>query len=232
MRKEIDKNNYKTKTKEQNQLDRDYFFTVVVCTYNRDKILPRALNSLTKQKFKDFEVIVVDDGSSDRTFSVVKEYRNLLNLRYIYQQNKGLSLARNVGGFSANGVYITFLDSDDEYKSHHLASRYKILSENQNIDLLLGGVEVVGNNLVPDANNPDSLIEISNCVVGGTFFIKKEFFRKLEGFRALDFADDYDFYKRAVAEKANIVEVQLPSYIYYRDMDDSICNTLMKKKSK
>lgn len=230
MRKEILDNNYKTTLKQQKNNNIEYFFSVVICTYNREKLLPRALNSLTKQKYKDFEVIIVDDGSTDRTFSIYQEFRNTLNLRYIYQQNKGLSLSRNVGGFSANGEYITFLDSDDEYKDEHLQTRYELLKENRNIDLLMGGVEVIGNNYVPDANNLDKLINISECVIGGTFFIKKEFFYKLQGFRQLDYSDDYDFYQRALDEKAKILKVDFPTYVYYRDTEDSICNTIINNR--
>lgn len=232
MRKEIIETNYKNNYNQTNESSIDYFFSVVICTYNRDKLLPRALQSLINQKYKDFEVIVVDDGSADRTFSVVKEFRNHLNLRYIYQLNKGLSEARNVGGFSAKGEYITFLDSDDEYKQDHLFSRFQILNENRNIELLFGGVEVIGNNFVPDAENPEKLVNLSECVVGGTFFIKKELFQRLNGFRKLNYADDYDFYKRVINEKAKILKTDISTYVYYRDTADSMCNTLINKRKK
>lgn len=229
MRKEIAQTDHKTSLKQQNVHKTDYFFSVVICTYNREKLLPRALDSLIKQKFTEFEVIVVDDGSTDRTFSVIQNYRKKLNLRYIFQQNKGISISRNVGGLSSNGEYITFLDSDDEYRQEHLQSRFKILSGNPKIDLLFGGVEVVGNSFVPDANNLDKLIELSECIIGGTFFIRRQLFKKLNGFRQLEYSDDYDFYKRAVAEKANILKVDIPTYIYFRDTEDSICNTIINK---
>lgn len=208
----------------------EYFFSVIICTFNREKLLGRALQSLLQQKFQDFEVIVVDDGSTDQTFSVVKNYRNKLNLRYIFQQNKGLSVARNVGGFSANGEYITFLDSDDEYLPHHLSSRYEVLMNDSNIQFLYGGVQVVGNEYVPDANDPTKLIHISECVVGGTFFIKKELFTKLKGFNQLNYGDDYDFFKRVLQEKAKIIKVNFPTYIYHRDTQDSICNTFINER--
>lgn len=219
-------------TNKTNSKQTEYFFSVVICTYNRELLLPRALNSLIEQKFTDFEVIVVDDGSNDRTYSLIKEYRNKLNLRYIFQQRKGLSTARNVGGFSAEAEYITFLDSDDEYKPEHLQIRHRILTENHNINFLYGGVEIIGNKFIPDANNPDNLIEISQCVVGGTFFIRKELFHKLNGFRQLDYADDYDFYKRVLEEKAKILKIDYPTYIYYRDTEDSMCNTIIKNRRK
>lgn len=232
MRKENIEISNKNRLKQIAESKPDYFFSVIICTFNREKLLPRALESLLKQEYKDFEVIVVDDGSTDRTFSIIKEYRKFLNLRYIYQQNKGLSEARNVGGFSAKGAFITYLDSDDEYKPDHLHSRFLLLDENQNIEFLFGGVEVIGNNFLPDANNPDKLIHVSECVIGGTFFIKKELFQKLNGFRKLNYADDYHFYKRVLEDKAKILKTDLPTYVYYRDTNDSICNLLINKNEK
>ncbi len=233
MRKEIIETNYKQSFSDKKNRETEYFFTVVICTFNRDKLIGRALQSLVEQKYRDFEVIVVDDGSTDQTFGVVKKFREKLNLRYIYQQNKGLSVARNVGGFSANGEYITFLDSDDEYLPKHLLSRYEILTQDRSIQFLYGGIQIVGNEYVPDANDPTNLIHLSECVVGGTFFIKKKLFIKLNGFNQLKYGDDYDFYKRVLQEKVKIVKVDFPTYVYYRNTEDSICNTLInKRKSK
>jgi len=233
MRKEIIETNYKQSFSDKKNRETEYFFTVVICTFNRDKLIGRALQSLVEQKYRDFEVIVVDDGSTDQTFGVVKKFREKLNLRYIYQQNKGLSVARNVGGFSANGEYITFLDSDDEYLPKHLLSRYEILTQDRSIQFLYGGIQIVGNEYVPDANDPTNLIHLSECVVGGTFFIKKELFIKLNGFNQLKYGDDYDFYKRVLQEKVKIAKVDFPTYVYYRNTEDSICNTLInKRKSK
>jgi hypothetical protein len=100
----------------------------------------------------------------------------------------------------------------------------KLLSGNPGIDLIHGGIEIVGSPFVKDKNDLSRLIPISECIVGCTFIGKKEVFNELEGFRNLKYSDDSDFYERA-SGKYKIMKVDYPTYIYYRDTPDSICST-------
>jgi len=87
--------------------------SVVIPSYNSAKYLPETLNSVLKQTFTDFEIIVVDDGSTDNTKDVVASFKSD-KVRYIFQENSGgPSLPRNVGIKAAKGKYIAFFDSDD-----------------------------------------------------------------------------------------------------------------------
>jgi len=95
--------------------------TIVIPTYNRaDTLLEKALKSVFSQKEKDFEVIVVDDGSKDRTKEALKPLVDSQKIIYIHQENKGVSAARNLGVKHAKGDYIVFLDSDDELLPEYL----------------------------------------------------------------------------------------------------------------
>ncbi len=85
------------------------FVSVVVCTYNGSEKIDPCLKSLLKQNYEDFEIIVVDDGSTDNVASIIKKYPVKL---YRYTQNKGLSAARNVGIKHAKGEIIAFTDDD------------------------------------------------------------------------------------------------------------------------
>ncbi len=202
------------------------FFSIVICAYNRSIILPRALNSLFDQEYKDFEILLVDDGSDDNTYKVYQNFRNKFHLiRYIYQIHKGLPQARNLGIASSKGKYITFLDSDDAYESNHLLTRFEILSAHPEVDLLYGGLRVIGNPFVPDTNDPTKVIHIDKCIVGGTFFFKKEISKKINGFANLKYGDDVDFFERAKKNGAITLRTNINTYLYYRDQDDSICNT-------
>jgi glycosyltransferase involved in cell wall biosynthesis len=87
------------------------FFSVIIPTYNRAGFLLRALASVQRQKFYDYEIIVVDDGSHDATADKVKGYA----VRYLYQDNRGVSSARNLGVAEARGRWLAFLDADDEW---------------------------------------------------------------------------------------------------------------------
>lgn len=206
------------------------FFSVIICTYNRASLLPAALISLSSQIEKDWEAIIVDDGSNDDTFNITKGFCNLhTGSHYIYHSHSGLGYSRNRGLFAAKGKYITFLDSDDEYKLEHLSLRKYFLLENPNIDLLHGGVEIIGNPFVPDKNDTGKLIHLDECVIGGTFFVKRGVALKLGGFGEQNYADDSNFYDAAQKSGYKITKFPYKTYIYHRDTPDSICNTLIAK---
>ena len=89
--------------------------SVIIPTYNYARFLPRAIESVLNQTCQDFEIIVVDDGSTDNTKEVLMPFMD--RIRYIYQDNKGISGARNRGIRESKGTYIAFLDSDDTWVS-------------------------------------------------------------------------------------------------------------------
>ena len=112
------------------------FFTVIIPTYNRAELIRRPIESVIAQTFDSWELIIVDDGSTDNTEQVVKSYQDA-RIRYIFQQNLERSAARNTGIKNSRGRYICFLDSDDYYLPDHLASFHqKIVSEHLPVAVL------------------------------------------------------------------------------------------------
>jgi len=95
------------------------FFSIIIPAYNRAYILKNTLDSVLNQTFTDFELIVVDDGSTDNTAEFIATYSDN-RLKYIYQENAERSAARNNGIRNAQGKYICFLDSDEWYENNHL----------------------------------------------------------------------------------------------------------------
>ena len=200
------------------------FFSVIMCTLNRNHLISRALDSLLLQVEKDWECIIIDDGSIDETFHTVKKYADMYsNVKYIYHSNKGTGLSRNAGILAASGMFITFLDSDDEYHPDHLSIRKTILEEYTNLDLLHGGVDIIGNPYVTDKNDYTKQIHLSECVIGGTFVIPRYKLHQIGGFSNLRYADDADLYQKAVDASWNIAKIDYPTYIYHRDSPDSLC---------
>lgn len=200
------------------------FFTVITCTYNRADLIRRALDSLLLQSCDDWECIIVDDSSTDNTSEVVAPYLGE-KIHYLRQSHRGCALSKNAGMEAATGKYITFLDSDDEYMPDHLAIRKKFLEQQGGTDLLHGGVKVIGNPFVPDKDYPDKLIAIVDCVVGGTFVIRRESLRAEDRFSDV-YSDDSAFLERFAAAGKMVKEISSPTYLYHRDSPDSMCDHL------
>jgi len=104
--------------------------TVVIPTYNRYKFLKRALDSVFAQTYLSQDVIVVDDGSTDDTFQIQKDFPTI---KYLYQKNAGVSSARNTGIKEAKNEWVAFLDSDDEWLKNKLKTQVAFHKENRNI---------------------------------------------------------------------------------------------------
>ncbi|UFS68925.1 glycosyltransferase family 2 protein [Geomonas sp. RF6] len=95
--------------------------SVIIPTFNREFYVTKAIDSILEQTFSDYEIIVVDDGSIDGTRAALSRYGD--RIRYIYQENAGVSAARNTGIAAAQGDWIAYLDSDDEWMSNYLAAQ-------------------------------------------------------------------------------------------------------------
>lgn len=118
--------------------------SVVIPTYNRADLLPKAIQSALDQTVRDLELIIVDDGSTDRTGELVRGY-NDPRIRYMkHEQNRGLNPARNTGVRNARGEFVAFLDSDDEWMPDKLAEQIGIFRSSTTNDLgvVYGGLEL------------------------------------------------------------------------------------------
>jgi len=114
--------------------------SVVIPTYNREDLLGRSALSVLNQTYGDFELIIVDDGSTDQTRARVSEYQDS-RIKYLYKENGGVSSARNLGIEQAAGEYIGFLDSDDSWPEDYLGAMIKTLENNKDYDLAYAGVK-------------------------------------------------------------------------------------------
>lgn len=108
------------------------FFTIIIPAYNRSVLILDTIQSVINQSFKDWECIVVDDGSSDNTREVIEGLISQDNrIKYVYQENAERSAARNNGVKHAIGKYICFLDSDDQFTSDHLQGVHDVISKRE-----------------------------------------------------------------------------------------------------
>jgi glycosyltransferase involved in cell wall biosynthesis len=117
------------------------YFSIVLPTYNRASFLPKAIQSVLDQTLADFELIIVDDGSTDNTREVVSGFADP-RVRYFKKENEERSIARNFGIHHALGRYINFLDADDYFYPHHLKTAHQHLIINGEPEVLHLGYEL------------------------------------------------------------------------------------------
>ena len=118
--------------------------SVIIPTYNRASFLARAIESVLKQTYKNFEIIVVDDGSTDNTKEILEPLKD--KIKYILTENKGPAHARNTGMQVANGKYIAFLDSDDAYLPIKLESQVSFLEKDSEIGMVFSEISATAFN--------------------------------------------------------------------------------------
>ena len=119
-------------------------YSVIIPVYNSEKTLKRCLDSLLEQRWEDVEVILINDGSSDRSGEIIRAYSNRYpNIRTVTQENSGVSAARNRGLDEAKGTYITFVDSDD-YVSDDYFRVMDEAGEKEDSDLIVFAKDIAG----------------------------------------------------------------------------------------
>jgi glycosyltransferase involved in cell wall biosynthesis len=208
------------------------FFSIIITTYNRAHILQRAIDSLISQTEHDWEAIIVDDESIDDTYLQILPYLQSYNkIKYLRKAHDGEVGSKNTGTSASSGKFISFLDSDDEYKPNHLQSRKAILMYDPSIRFLYGGAKIIGNQYVPDRFDYNKRIHLNECVIGGTFFIERSVFFQLNGFRKMMLGTDADLFDRAVETGVLTRETKIQTYIYHHENADSITNMLIKNNT-
>jgi len=177
--------------------------SVIIPTYNRGWIIKEAIDSVLAQDFIDFELIVVDDGSTDNTIEILNSYQD--DITVLQQNNKGVSAARNRGLSEASGRFIAFLDSDDLWLPEKLSSQVDFF--NSNPDALICQTEEiwVRNNMRVNPKKrhkkPWGMIfepSLALCLVSpSAVMIRRSLFDEIGGFdETLPACEDYDLWLR------------------------------------
>jgi glycosyltransferase involved in cell wall biosynthesis len=145
-------------------------FSIIVPVFNVKEYLGRCLDSLISQNFKDFEIVIVNDGSTDGSDKICNSYlKKYVNIKLINQTNSGLSSARNAGIKNSNGDYILFVDSDDYIESDTLSTLSKYLIDNK-FDVIVGSAKVLVNNKFHSRLTFTKANKLQNIFSGVEFF--------------------------------------------------------------
>jgi len=119
--------------------------SILIPSYNAERFLPTSIKSALSGTYQDFEIIVIDDGSTDNTKGLVQSFIDLFpgKIRYFRQENKGLAVARNTGIIEAQGEYLALLDADDKWLPCRLQEGVRILDADASIGLVHGNITYI-----------------------------------------------------------------------------------------
>lgn len=181
--------------------------SVVIATYNMAKYLPLAIRSALAQTYKNLEVFVVDDGSTDNTREAVESFLNDPRVNYIVQENKGQAAAKNQGVYESSGEYIAFLDADDMWVPEKLDLQIPIFSQSKALGVVYAklicidekGEKLLGmpDNYMLFRGRVSGPLFIRNFIRFGTAIVRRECFERLGGFKEhIRMGIDYDLWLR------------------------------------
>jgi glycosyltransferase involved in cell wall biosynthesis len=219
--------------------------SVIIPTYNREQTISRAIESILNQTYQDFEIIIVDDGSTDNTKKLIHSFKDS-RIQYIqHEHNKGPAAARNTGIKSSKGRYVAFQDSDDESLPYRLEKEVEVLNCNSKIEIVYGDmIRVFQDGYECAMNTPDmrskhvkahhAFISLKAERVGiGTCVIRRSCFEEIGYFDTnLHRFEELDFFIRA-SESYHLHKIDTPVIKYHevhRDEDKTLNLALSARK--
>lgn len=178
--------------------------SVIIPSYNSGRYLVDALRSVIEQDYQPREVIVIDDGSTDDTVSVVRSFKDII---YSFQPNQGPSSARNTGIRMARAPFIAFLDADDYWPENKLLTQMSYFMKNPETEIVLGRTRCIG--LRTDAKQSVRFEGADNTMINvclGSGVFKKSVFNKVGFFdESLRYYEDHDWFLRAREQRITMV---------------------------
>jgi glycosyltransferase involved in cell wall biosynthesis len=195
--------------------------SVIIPAYNAATLVGGAIDSVLCQTIPEFEIIVVDDGSTDDTQATVERYLSDSRVRYISQQNRGLPGARNAGAENSRGEYLVFLDADDFLAPNALELMTRRFKETGAAWLNVGVLKIEGKKrTVRHPGNPegDPLLSIlsDDFITRSPFYPRKEFFAIGMYDEKIRMREDWDINIRMIAAGKPFALLDEPIYLYTR----------------
>lgn len=213
--------------------------SVYIPTHNRSEMLKRAVTSVLSQTYKNVEIIICDDGSSDNTAVVVASLQEKYsNIKYLKNETpKGACAARNLGIFAATGEFITGLDDDDEFIENRLEQLYDFFcSANGRYAFICGGIEMREKKITSFGYTKPGIVKLddllSSNIVGNQVFTKTSYLQGVGGFdTSFPAWQDYDCWVRLCNKFGNGYRVGHVSYIMHMEHEQQRISTSKKVRN-
>ncbi|MFX1500545.1 MAG: glycosyltransferase family 2 protein [Promethearchaeota archaeon] len=216
---------------------RDKLISVIIPTYNRANLIEFAIKSVLNQSYKNIELIIVDDGSTDSTKKIIDSFKDH-RIKYIKQKHSGLpAVARNTGLKNARGEFIAFLDSDDIWFPQKLEKQIKLFYKQKSAILIATNAIIINSkfqkvgkrNLKSDKFLSYKDLLENNIVINSTVLFKKNVINKIGYLDSNPLAvgiEDLDYWLRILKYKHNSIFMTKEILCFYKKDDDSLLRSL------
>ena len=184
-----------------------YCVSVIIPTYNRWPMIGEAIESVLNQSYKDFEVVVVDDGSDDESLKELRKFGPKINV--LVQARRGVAAARNLGVHHSHGAYLSFLDSDDLWKPRKLEIQVAFMGANSEVQIcqteevwFRNGVRVNPRKRHQKPSGDIFGASLGLCLVSpSSVMMKRELYERVGGFdESFEVCEDYDLWLRIAVD--------------------------------
>jgi glycosyltransferase involved in cell wall biosynthesis len=183
--------------------------SVIIPAYNAAEFLPATIASVQGQTFSDWELLIINDGSTDDTVTVVRQYQETNhNIHLIHQLNQGVSTARNLGVENSKGQIIAFLDADDQWLPHKLQQHLEHFKSNSRLGVSFAQVEILTQTGEPTGQvsssrltnlQPEYLLSENPTTTTSNWVVRKEVFAQVGGFSPdMSYSEDLEWLLRVI----------------------------------
>jgi len=214
------------KNKENNPL-----VTIYITNYNYGQFIRKSILSALNQTYKNFELIIIDDGSTDNSKNIINKFSSLKNVKIVFQKNKGLNTSNNIAYGLSKGEFITRLDADDWLDENYLQIMVSKIKKNPDIGLIFSNYYLVDKkgNIVEQffRHNFKSVKLLDQPAHGACSFIRKKCLQEIGGYdEQFRCQDGVDLWIRFI-QKYKVMNVNLPLF-YYRQHGKSLTKNFSK----
>ena len=210
---------------------RNDLISVIVPVYNTQDYLDKCLTSIINQTYKNIEIIIIDDGSTDNSKEVIKKYMNNDNrIIYYYQKNSGVGIARNKGIDMSRGNYIAFIDSDDYINEKYIEKMYMAIKSDDAFSIC-GTINVSYDGKEKSVNVNKKLIDTFRGIAQYRRLINKRILLKSQiKFSDVKICEDLEFYSKLMIYSEMKYSIVDESLYYYVQRENSLIHTYDKNQ--